>query len=39
MDCIAKTASFSSLSWWPRACLRMHSIAIGLKVNEEQVSY
>ena len=39
MDCIAKTASFSSLLWWPCACLRMRSIAISLKVDEEQVSY
>ena len=39
MECIAEMASFSFLSWWPCACLRMRSIAISLKVNEEQVSY
>ena len=39
MDCIAKTASFSSLAWRPCARLRMRSIAITLKVNEKQVGY
>ena len=39
MDCIAETASFSSLAWWPCARLRMRSNAITLKVNEKQVSY
>ena len=39
MDCISKTASFSSLVWRPYACLHMRSIAISLKVDEKQVSY
>ena len=39
MGCIAETASFSSLVWWPYACLGMHSIAISLKVGDKQVSY
>ena len=39
MGCVTETASFSSLAWWPCACLRMRSIAIGLKIDEKQVSY
>ena len=31
MDCIAETASFSSLTWRPCACLHMRSLAISLK--------
>ena len=39
MGCVAETASFSSLVWWPCACLRMRSIVVSLKVDEKQVSY
>ena len=39
MDCIAETASFSSLVGWPCACLCMRSLAINLKVDEKQVSF
>ena len=38
MDCIAKTLSFSSLAWRPCACLRMRSIAISLKVDENRLA-
>ena len=38
MDCIAKTASFFSLTWRPCACLCTRDIAISLKVDEQQVS-
>ena len=38
MDCIAKTASFSSLAWQPCAFLRMRSLAISLKVDKNRLT-
>ena len=35
MDCIAETASFSSVAWQPCACLCMFSIAI---INENRLA-
>ena len=35
IDCIANTATFSSLAWRPCVCLRMRNIAISLKVDEK----